>query len=292
MDTTYLVIGGTGRTGRRIAHLLAERGHDVRVTSRSHSPAFDWQDPQTWDRALEGVDRAYVSFSPDIAMPGAAEILAELTASAVGHGLQRVVLLSGRGEELARQTEARVTALAPQWTVLRSSFFMQNFSEHFLLDAVRRRLVVMPAGGTAEPFVHLDDLAQVAVSALTTDAWLGRTLELTGPRLLSFADVATGLTSVLGDPVTYLACTVEEFAAGAVAEGMGAQEARVLAEVFAQVLDGRNAHLTDDLAEVLGHPGRDFTDYARSTAATGLWSRATDPEVGSATAGVRTGARA
>lgn len=196
--------------------------------------------------------------------------------------MQRLVLLSGRGEAAAQDVETRVRELVAECTVLRSSFFMQDFSEHFLLDAVRSGLLVMPAGDTAEPFIDADDLAEVAVHALSCDDLVGRTLELTGQELLTFTDAARLLSQATGLPVGYRSCSVAEFAAGAVQEGMPEPEARMVAEVFAQVLDGRNAHRTDDLQHVLGRPGRRFSDYARQTAATGIWSPAPATTQGSA----------
>ena len=145
---------------------MAARGLPVRITSRRGDPPFDWHDDSTWDASLRGIRRAYVAFHPDIAAPGTADLLGRFAQRATGLGLQRLVLLSGRGEAAARDAEARVAGLVPECTVLRSSFFMQDFSEHFLLDGVRSGLIVLPAGSTAEPFVDADDLAEVAVRAL------------------------------------------------------------------------------------------------------------------------------
>jgi uncharacterized protein YbjT (DUF2867 family) len=273
--TPYLVAGGTGRTGRRVASNLAARGLPVRITSRRGDPPFDWHNDSTWDAALRGIRRAYVAFHPDIAAPGTADLLGSFAQRATEQGLQRLVLLSGRGEAAAREVEARVAGLVPECPVLRSSFFTQDFSEHFLLDGVRSGLIVLPAGGTAEPFVDADDLADVAVHALTQDDVVGRTLELTGPELLTFAEAAAALSRATARPIDYRSCSIAEFAAAAVEEGMPESEARVLAEVFAQVFDGRNARLTDDLSNVLGRPARRFADYARHTATTGTWDEPT-----------------
>jgi uncharacterized protein YbjT (DUF2867 family) len=277
LTSPYLVVGGTGRTGRRVASKLAARGLPVRITSRRGNPPFDWHDDSTWDATLRGVRRAYVAFHPDIAAPGTEDLLGRFARRATEQGLQRLVLLSGRGEPVARDAEARVAEAVPECTVLRSSFFMQDFSEHFLLDGVRSGLIVMPAGATAEPFVDADDLADVAVHALTEDDVVGRTLELAGPELLTFAEAAAALSRATGRSISYRSCSVTEFTSGAADQGVPAPEARVLAEVFAQVFDGRNAHLTQDLVDTLGRPGRVFADYARRTAATGTWEESRVP---------------
>lgn len=276
----YLIVGGTGRVGRRLVQQLNDRGLPVRVTSRSGTVPFDWHDDTTWDHQLQGVQRAFVAFHPDIAAEGSADLLGRFAERADACGVRRVVLLSGRGEAAAREVEARVASRVRECTVLRSAFFMQDFSEHFLLDAVRAGFIVMPAGDTAEPFIDIDDLAAVAAQALIRDDLIGQTLELTGPELLTFAEAAGILSTVTGSSIGYQPCSVADFAAGAEADGMPALEARTLAEVFGQVLDGRNAHLTDDLGGVLGQPPRRFADFARAAMATGVWAPSDSTEVG------------
>ncbi len=271
----YLIVGGTGRTGRRVAQQLTVQGAAVRITSRRGPVPFDWQDDATWNAQLRGIRRAYVAFHPDIAVPGAAECLGRFAARASDLGVQRIVLLSGRDEAAARDAESEVAARVGECTVLRSAFFMQDFSEHFLLDAVRSGLIAMPAGDTPEPFVDIDDLAAVAIHALLRDDLVGRTLELTGPELLTFTEAASALSTTTGGSVEYRSCTAAEFAAGAEADGVPPSEARMMAELFAQVLDGRNAHLTDDLPWVLGRPARHFAEYARLAAADGIWTSGT-----------------
>jgi len=93
-----LVLGGTGKTGRRVAQLLSDRGHHVRTGSRAASPAFDWDDAGTWPGALRGVGAVYVCYQPDLALPGATDAIAAFTAEAVEHDVERLVLLAGRGE--------------------------------------------------------------------------------------------------------------------------------------------------------------------------------------------------
>ena len=148
---------------------------------------------------------------------------------------------------------------------------MQNFSEHFLLEPVLEGVIALPADGVAEPFLDIDDLADVAVAALTQSGHAGRVYELTGPRLLTFADVAAELSAAIGREVRYLPVTPEEYAAGAAAAGVPADEIEPLTDLFVRVLDGHNAHLSGDVERVLGHPARDFTNYARAAAAAGAW---------------------
>jgi uncharacterized protein YbjT (DUF2867 family) len=191
---------------------------------------------------------------------------------AVASGVRRLVLLGGRGEEGARRADEAVQQSGAEWTIVRSSFYAQNFSEAFLADAVRDGVIAFPGGDVGEPFIDDDDLADVATAALTDDRHAGRVYEVTGPRLLSFADVADEIAKATGDHVEYVPLSSGEFAAALESEGLPHDLAHGLTEVFATVLDGRNAHLTDDVERVLGRQPRDFRDYARDTAAAGVWT--------------------
>jgi uncharacterized protein YbjT (DUF2867 family) len=267
-----LVIGGTGKTGRRVAQRLAKQGRPVRIGSRTGTPPFDWHDQTTWSAAVDGVEAAYVTYYPDLAFPGAAEVIASFAQTAVAGGVRRMVLLSGRGEPEAVPSEDAVRESGAAWTVIRASWFMQNFSEHFLVEPVLSGVIALPAGAVAEPFVDAGDIADVAVAALSEDRHSGKTYELTGPRLLTFAEAAKELTRATDRQVSYLPVTPEEYAQEAVAAGVPAEEAEPLAELFTRVLDGHNAHVTADVERVLGRAPRDFADYARDAAATGVWA--------------------
>jgi uncharacterized protein YbjT (DUF2867 family) len=269
--TPILVIGGTGKTGRRVAERLAARGRAVRVGSRSGAPPFVWEDPATWPAALAGVDAAYVTYYPDLSFPGAADALTAFSAAAVGAGVRRLVLLSGRGEEAAEPAERAVQSSGAEWTVLRASWFAQNFSEHFLAEPVREGVVALPAGDVAEPFVDVEDIADVAVAALLTDDHVGVVHELTGPRLLTFDDATAEISKALGRSVSYLPVSADDYAEAAAAAGVPVEEIEPLTELFARVLDGHNAYVTDGVERALGRPARDFADYARRAAVEGAW---------------------
>jgi len=268
-----VVTGGTGKTGRRVAARLAARGRPVRIGSRAGTPAFDWEDPASWPAVLDGAELAYVAYQPDIAFPGGATAVGEFARLAVKAGVRRLVLLSGRGEPEAQAAEREVAAAGAEWAVVRASFFMQNFSEGFLVDAVRAGVLALPAGGVAEPFVDVDDLADVALAALTAPAAPDRVYETTGPRLLGFAEVAAELSAAAGHEVRYVPVSGTEFVAGLVAEGLPADLAAELGALFGAVLDGRNASVAGGVAEALGRPPRDFAGYARAAATTGVWAR-------------------
>jgi uncharacterized protein YbjT (DUF2867 family) len=260
-----LVLGGTGKTGRRVADRLRALGRPVRLGSRAGDPPFDWTDRGSWAAPLAGASAVYLTYQPDLAFPGAAETVGEYAGLAAAAGVRRLVLLSGRGEDGALAAEKAVAAAGVPWAVVRAAFFMQNFSEDFLAGAVEDGVVAMPAGEVAEPFVDAEDVADVAVAALTGAVPLERVYEVTGPRAITFAEAVAAISAAVGRPVRYLPISVAEFVAGAVEAGYPADVAAGLGEVFEAVLDGRNTGTTGGVAEALGRPARDFTDYATRT---------------------------
>lgn len=266
-----LVIGASGTTGSRVTRLLREAGRPVHAAHRSGGTHFDWHDEATWGPALDGVDRAYITFSPDLALPGAAETVGRFADLAVSRGTTRLVLLSGRGEEGAQHAERLVRQSGADWTIVRCAFFAQNFDGPFA-DAVRAGVLPIPAGSTVEPFLDADDIAEVAAVALTDDRHIGEVYELTGPKLLSFDDVAAELSAATGRPIRYVPASIDEFAAGLHRAGYPADDASAIAELIAEVLDGRNAYLADGVQRALDREPRDFRSYAIRTAHTGVWS--------------------
>jgi uncharacterized protein YbjT (DUF2867 family) len=267
-----LVLGGTGKVGRRVVDRLAERGLPVRIGSRSGEPRFDWDDGSTWAPALEGVGSAYVAHPWDAA-PGASETLGSFAELAVRSGVTRLVLLSGRGEAEAERGERAVRDSGAELTVLRSTWFAQNFSEDYWRDGVRAGELVLPAGDMPEPFVDAEDIADVAVAALTGDRHVGELYELTGPRLLSFEDAVREISRAAGREIRYVPVSIGDFAAAASEQGVPGEVVELLAALFGEVLDGRNALLADGVRRALGREPRDFRDYAREAAATGIWSQ-------------------
>lgn len=265
---TTLVLGGTGKTGRRVVERLKARDLRVRIGSRSGEPPFEWEDQTTWTPVLQGVDAVYITYFPDLAFPGALDTISAFSHLAVRNGVKRLVLLSGRGEEEAQACEQAVRNSGAQWTIVRSSWFNQNFSESFMLELVLSGEIALPAGDAAEPFVDADDIADVAVAALIDDRHAGQVYELSGPRLLNFADVAAEISKATNRDVRYVPLTTQEYTAVLRENGLPIE----FVELFTKVLDGRNAHLTDGVQRALGREPRDFSDYARDTADTGIWA--------------------
>lgn len=267
-----LVLGGTGKTGRRVAERLVARGVPIRIGSRSGTPPFDWEDQNTWSPALANVKAVYVTYYPDLAVPGASTAIRAFSNMAVKRGVQRLVLLSGRGEEEAQRCEQIVQNAGTNWTILRASWFSQNFSEGPFQELVRGGMVALPAGPVGEPFIDAEDIADVAVAALTEDGHAGQLYELTGPRLLTFTEAVGEIARASNREVRYQQIPPKVFTTALVEQGIPADTVSLLNYLFTTVLDGRNAHLTNGVQRALGRQPRDFNDYARAAAATGVWA--------------------
>jgi uncharacterized protein YbjT (DUF2867 family) len=267
-----LVLGGTGKTGRRVVQRLASLGVPTRVASRSANPSFDWNDQSTWDAALDGVRSAYVSYAPDLAVPGATDTIRRFVEKAVQRGVQRLVLLSGRGEEKAQECERIVQDAGIQWTVVRASWFNQNFSEGEFLDMVLAGAVTLPAGDVPEPFVDVDDIGDVAVAALTEDGHGGRIYEVTGPRTLTLSEAVAEIARASGREIPYIQIPHGAFRAGIAESGAPDDMVWLLDYLFTTVLDGRNAYVCDGVQRALGREPTDFAEYARRMADSGVWN--------------------
>lgn len=266
-----LVTGGTGKTGRRVTERLQAQGRPVRIGSRSGSPAFDWNDSNTWPAALADVTAAYITFVPDLAVPGAAETIRAFTQLAVELGVQRLVLLSGRGEQEAQVCEGIVQQAGVSWTIVRASWFNQNFSEGEFLGMVKDGVIALPAGDVAEPFVDADDIAEVAVAALTQEGHQYEVYEVTGPRLMTFAEVAREISLATGREVRFVPIRQAVFNQAVRESGAPSEYVWLLNYLFETVLDGRNAFLCDGVQRALGRAPKDFAAFARQLGKSDTW---------------------
>jgi uncharacterized protein YbjT (DUF2867 family) len=261
LDAPVLVVGSTGKTGRRVAQGLRAEGVPVREGSRRSEIPFDWEDAATWAPALEGVRAAYVSFHPDLAVPGADDAIRTFTRLAVEAGVDHLVLLSGRGEAEARKCEEIVEQSGVTWTVIRASWFMQNFSEGFLRDMILDGTVALPVGDVREPFVDVDDIAEIAIRALMSTDLDDQLFEVTGPRLMTFAEATSEIAARSGTDLQFVEISHEDFVAGMKSAGVPGAYVDLVGFLFQEVLDGRNASTTDGVERALGRAPRDFAVY-------------------------------
>ncbi len=272
---TSLVVGATGRTGRRVAARLRLRGVPVRAASRSSRVHFDWSQPAGWDAVLRGVDAAYVVPPP---VPGPVHAFAARAAAA---GVRRLVLLSGRGADgwggsrFGRNmvsAEEAVRGAPLEWTVLRASNFAQNFGEDVFHTPLLAGELALPAGDVPEPFVDVEDIADAAVAALTErDRHVRQIYELSGPRPVRFAEAVELIARASGRTLTYRRITRDAYVAALVGQGVGRHEADEVAEMFALMAGGSVSGTTGDLATVLGRAPRTFEEYVVRAAAADVW---------------------
>jgi len=271
-QNNILVIGGTGKTGRKVVERLNKRGIKVRIGSRNAKPSFDWDKPEEWRHALQGIDKVYITFQPDLAVPGAKEAITELTKQAKACGIKKLVILSGRGEHEAELCEQIVMQSGMDWSVVRADWFNQNFSESFFLDPILAGHVAVPRAETKIPFTDTDDIADVVVEALLDDQYTGKVLELTGPELWSMEEVIKGITQVTEREIGFHSISLEAYTKMLRDQQVPDAYIWLINYLFANVLDGRNSSTTNTIEEVLGRPAKRFSDYLRETAATGVWN--------------------
>jgi uncharacterized protein YbjT (DUF2867 family) len=267
----YLVIGANGKTGRRVAERLREKGVSVRSVSRSTEVPFDWANQSTWAAALDGIDSAYVSYQPDLALPGAVDAIRGFLLAAKKADVKHVVLLSGRGEEEAEIAEKVLQDSGLDWTVLRASWFMQNFSENYMRDELLSGSLTLPVGPTKEPFIDVDDIADVAVAALTETGHRNKLYELTGPELFSFSDAVSEIARATDKDLSFNSVSYADYEAALREQALPEDVIALLRYLFVELFDGRNASVAHGVEEALGRKPRRFADFARKAAIEGTW---------------------
>ena len=272
MKSNILVIGGTGKTGRRVAENLTHTGHNVRVVGRTTDPAFDWENPETYEKALQGMNRAYIVYYPDLAVPGARDAITTLTKKALAAGLEKVVLLSGIGETEAEACEDIVANSGLNYTLVRASWFNQNFSEGAFLDFVLGGTVALPMPEAEIPFVDADDIADVVSKVLIDDSYNGQTITVTGPQKRTFKEVVEIIAEAAQRPIQFVPISIDEFKDGMRRAGLPDSYVWLFGYLFEEVLGNPdNQEVSNDVAKVLGRPAKDFETYAKQAAATGIW---------------------
>ncbi|QOG01331.1 NAD(P)H-binding protein [Flavobacterium sp. MDT1-60] len=272
--TKILVLGANGKTGRRVWERL-ENNPDVEVRAGSRNAAipFDWEKPETWQAALKDIDTVYISYQPDLAIPSATTAIQLFSGLATQMGVQKMVLLSGRGEKEAQICEEIVQTNAKNWTIVRASWFNQNFSESFFLEPILAGYVALPRAEALEPFTDADDIADVVVASLLEEKHNGQTYELTGPRLLTFKEVIAEIAKATDRDITFQSLSLEEYIQMLREYKVPEDHIWLVNYLFEQVLDGRNSSVTSDIEKVLGRKAKDFSAYALETAKTGVWNQ-------------------
>jgi uncharacterized protein YbjT (DUF2867 family) len=262
-QTELAVIGSTGKTGKRVCNLLKEKGIQVREASRKSINRFDWEDKTTWAPTLKGIRSVYVTYYPDLAVPTAPADISDFCDIAIQQGVQHIVLLSGRGESAAQHCEDIVKESGLQWTIVRASWFNQNFLEGAFRPMIDAEIIALPVSNTREPFIDADDIAEVVATSLTEPGHKNKLYEVTGPRLLTFADVAKEISQSSGKNIQYKHISQQVFLQQLKTSGMPDEVIEMMMYLFTEVLDGRNEYISDGVSECLGRPAKDMRDYLR-----------------------------
>ncbi|MBW8802798.1 MAG: NAD(P)H-binding protein [Catenulisporales bacterium] len=272
-----LILAGTGKTGRRIANRLTAAGHSVRTAARTGGDIhFDLDDATTWPAALEGVTAAYLvepSLDADAENPPR---IARLVTAAVAAGVSRLVLLSAPGADFEghplHTTDLAVRESGVEWTVLRPNWFSQNFSEAFWLPAIRSGTLALPTGEGRVPFIDAEDIADVAIAALTEDRHAGQVYELTGPRAIGFGEATELIAAASGRSLRYVDVSPDDFLQQQLSHGLPAADAERMTKLLVSISTGEGERLQDGVEQALGRAPRRFEDFVVEAAATGCWS--------------------
>ncbi|WP_262732931.1 NmrA family NAD(P)-binding protein [Gaetbulibacter sp. NE] len=275
MNSNILIIGGTGKTGRRVVEQLQKKGIQPRIGSRQATPSFDWDDKNTWIESLKGIEKMYITYYPDLAVPGAKEAIESLTYLAKELGVKKIVLLSGKGEVEAEACETIVKNSGVDYTIVRASWFNQNWSESFFLDPILSGEVALPMSNVLIPFVDANDIAEVAATVLLDNDYNGKTIEVTGPELITFKDIIHTISTVTNRNLTFHEITLEQYIEGMRQMQLPEDVIWLIEYLFSNVLTNpNNQKISNDIEQVLGRKARTFLEYARETAETEIWNTA------------------
>ena len=271
MSNKILVLGGTGKTGRRIAERLIQRGLPVRIGSRNANPSFDWENSSNWMDVLQQIDTIYISFQPDLAVPGSVDKISAFVDAARRSGVKKLVLLSGRGEQETQHCENIVMQSQLDWSIVRASWFMQNFSEGFLAEAILSGHLVLPIIKAKEPFIDVDDIADVVTKIIADESHSNTLIELTGPELLSFEKIAQLISAAINRPIVF-----EEVATQQYTEMLRTYEIpddfiALIKYLFTELMDGRNESLTNEVENILGRKAGSLESYISKVVDAGTW---------------------
>jgi uncharacterized protein YbjT (DUF2867 family) len=277
--TPILILGGKGKTGRRVAEQLDARGISYRPASRSSEQRFDWYDDSTWQATIAGADTAYLA--PPVGPTGLTQA-GRFVKEAAAQGLRRVVLLSGRGvgspgRDFAvydgqLDLEHAVQASGADWTIVQPAWFAQGFSEDFLRCHVQASEIRVSAGSGGEAWIDTNDVGDVMAAALLDESYTGQVIAVSGPRPLTMTEVAAELSAAVGRPIEYVDVEPEVHVEELREDGLPQEDAEAVRDLFAVIRNHRSEYVSDGVQQVLGRPPRDFADWARETAATGVWA--------------------
>lgn len=277
--TDILILGGTGKTGRRLTAVLREQGHAVRTAARSGADVtFDWDDAEGRAAALQGADRVYLV--PPALRLDFVPLVATFLGEAAAAGVRHITFLSAGGVQHAPpEVPLRAVELLLAGrddlthTILRPSWFLQNLTEGFMQPMVADGVLALPAGEGTEAFIDAEDIAAVAAATLADPAaHAGRGYDLTGPEAISHRDLAARISAATSHEVRYVDADRAAWIDSVQAAGVPADYAQLLAGLLDHIRDGHGSRPTGDVAAVLGRPAGSVDAFIADAAASGVWA--------------------
>ena len=273
MSNVVLVTGGTGKTGRRLVAQLRDHGIPCRVAARGVASAegtcpFDWTQPGTWDQALNDVASVYL-VAPAIEDP--APTMINFVRRALERGISRFVLLSASllpaGGPAMGLVHLWLQQNAPEWAVLRPSWFMQNFSEGQHLAPIRDEDRIYSAADNGRvPFVSADDIAAAAMSALTNQRSFNFDFVLTGSQPITYDEVAERISKAVGRTISHHRLSPDAMAERYRSLGLGSLHAQTLAAMDKAIAAGVEDRVTDCVERLIGRPPMAFDAFVEANA--------------------------
>lgn len=273
-----LIVGGTGKTGSRVARRLRDAGHGVRTASRTCGDVrFDLGEPWTWAAALDRITAAYVLEPQVQGTEEGQRRIPRFVDAAAAAGVRRVVLMTAPGVEAGEthplwRAEQAVKSSGLEWTIVRPTWFAQNFSEDFWLPGILDGSLVLPVGDGATAFIDAEDIADVIVAALTHEGHNGKAYMLTGPRAIGFCEAVDLIGKATGRTIRHVDISPEAFTQAQIADGVPPHVAKLMARIYTGIRDGSAADISDGTQRALGRQPRAFEDYVSAAAAAGAWS--------------------
>lgn len=269
----YLIIGGTGKTGRKVVESLRQLNQNVRVGSRSAAIPFDWENTDTYAPSLEGIDRVYITYQPDLAVPGAFEAVTKLVEIARAKGVSKLVLLSGKGEVEAERCETVVMDSGIDYTIVRANWFSQNFSENFLLQPVLEGVMALPMGDMKVPYVDTGDIADVVVESLLHEEHNEKIYQLTGDETFTFQEVCQLISKETGRDIQFVDVSLQQYVEVMKTMDLPKIYVWLIEYLFSHVLTNpENERITQDVEQILKRKPRSFRNYVQETAESGIWN--------------------
>ncbi|WP_420606514.1 NAD(P)H-binding protein [Novosphingopyxis sp.] len=267
MSDRILVTGGTGKTGRLVAGQLVNRGIEALIATRYPSSAdhvyFDWDDPTSHASALDGVTSVYLVAPTDRTeqLPAMRPFLEQAVSRASGRLVLQSASSLDEGGPMMGEVHAWLHTYAPRWTVLRPSWFMQNFTTQHLPSITHDRCIYSATQDGRVPFIDVADIAAVGVEALTDPALASRDHVLTGPEALTYDEVAHLIAEEVSRPVHHLRLSMEKLTARYVGVGIPQHYAMALARMDEAIAQGAEDRTTVEVERMTGHTPNSFVNF-------------------------------